>query len=54
MMTLHSTTIDRTGPIISNKDAELILSGQTTFSKSKDDQMCVHMQIQGCIGEKMW
>ena len=37
MMTLHSTTIDRTGPIISNKDAELILSGQTTFSMSKDD-----------------
>ena len=37
MMTLHSTTIDRTGPIISNKDAELILSGETTFSMSKDD-----------------
>ena len=37
IMTLHSTTIDRTGPIISNKDAELILSGETTFSMSKDD-----------------
>jgi len=37
IMTLHSTTIDRTGPIISNRDAELILSGETTFSMSKDD-----------------
>ena len=37
IMTLHSTTVDRTGPIISNKDAELILSGETTFSMSKDD-----------------
>lgn len=37
ILTLHSTTIDRTGPIISNRDAELILSGETTFSMSKDD-----------------
>ncbi len=37
IMTLHSTTVDRTGPIISNKNGELILSGETTFSMSKDD-----------------
>ena len=37
MMTLHSTAIDRTGPIISNTDADLIISGETTFSMSKDD-----------------
>ena len=37
MVTLHSTAIDRTGPIISNTDADLIISGETTFSMSKDD-----------------
>ena len=37
MMTLHSTAIDRTGPIISNINADLIISGETTFSMSKDD-----------------
>ena len=37
MVTLHSTAIDRTGPIISNTNADLIISGETTFSMSKDD-----------------
>ena len=37
MMTIHSTSIDRTGPIISNENSDLVLSGQTAFSMSKAD-----------------
>ena len=37
IMTLHSTSIERTGPIISSTNADLIISGETTFSMSKDD-----------------
>ena len=36
-LTIHSTSIERTGPIFVNADGELILSGDTTFSMSRDD-----------------
>ena len=36
-LTIHSTSIERTGPIFVNSESELILSGDTTFAMSRDD-----------------
>lgn len=36
-LTLHSTALDRTGPLFVNADGEITLSGSTSFAMSTDD-----------------
>ncbi len=36
-LTIHSSVLDRTGPVFVNADGEIILSGATSFSMSTDD-----------------
>ncbi len=36
-LTIHSSSLDRTGPVFVNADGELVLSGSTSFTMSTDD-----------------
>lgn len=36
-LTIHSSALERTGPVFVNADGEIVLSGSTSFSMSSDD-----------------